>query len=105
MFGRNRLGVKVDDDRRAFEVRQLDRASVLVGEFEVGGCIAGFDHLASIPPTPSGSVLLRRRVGGSRDILVHRKLGDVGLDRHARGGDRRSDSLRAEGIEVSAGLP
>src|ERR1700680_3908055 len=42
-----RLGVEVHDDGLAAEVRELDRATVLVGQLEVRCVLSLFDHLAS----------------------------------------------------------
>jgi hypothetical protein len=42
--GRIGLRIKVDDDRLPSVVGQLDGASVLVGQLEVGGMLSGFDH-------------------------------------------------------------
>src|SRR5487761_196332 len=42
--GRVRLGIEVQDDGLAAEVRELHSTPVLVGQLEVGGHGAGIDH-------------------------------------------------------------
>src|ERR1700692_2630412 len=46
--GRRCLGIEVDHDRPATEVRELDRAAILIGKLEVGGEVSLADHARSV---------------------------------------------------------
>jgi hypothetical protein len=59
------LGVELDDDRLAAEVRELHVAAVVVEEGEVGGFVAGLDHVWTVP----GSTLASSR---SRNLSLKR---------------------------------
>jgi hypothetical protein len=90
-----RLGVEVDGDGLAAEVRQLDGPTVLVGQLEIGGGLTRFSHGSILASAGSYPAIGAANVNLSRAHRARENALELSAARVLEGSVRRRGSQRS----------